>query len=83
MSEEDKKFLAIVKEDLYVVDKGNLVMPLLFQKSNLYMPDNRMAIYTRSKRTLDRLCLLLEKLKDCIKAMENLFLTQSLNQSRG
>ena len=54
LSQEDKKFLSMMNDNIHIVD-GKLSMPLPFKEENPNMPNNRSAVYHRTKTSLDRI----------------------------
>jgi hypothetical protein len=54
-SKEDQKFLEIVNNGIHITSESSISMPLPFKKENPQMPDNKIAVYHRTKNTLTRL----------------------------
>ena len=67
LSQNDKKFLDIASSGLTVTPSGNIEIPLPLKSSNI--PDNKAAVYMRTKATLTRLKSQPEKLHACIESM--------------
>ena len=69
-SKEDQKFLEIVSNGIKVTPESNISMPLPFKKENPIMPDNKIAVYQRTKNTLTRLRNDKSKLEQSLKTMQ-------------
>ncbi|KAG1697676.1 hypothetical protein GQR58_005904 [Nymphon striatum] len=70
LSVEDKKFLSIMEGHIEVDKHGTLKMPLPFREEDPHMPDNRAAVYYRTKVALERLSLKSDKLVQCVTSMQ-------------
>jgi hypothetical protein len=70
LSQDDAQFLRIVFQGIKVNDEGRITMPLPFKDDDPRPPDNRNAVYQRSKNTLLRLKRDEEKLTACLSSME-------------
>ena len=70
-SQDDLKFDAIMLERTHIAKSRHITMPLPFRNSNQLMPDNRKAVFMRTKNTLNRLMLDKVKLNKCCQVMES------------
>ena len=68
-SKEDTEFHDIMENNVTTNSEGNFVLPLPF-KRNAVLPDNKIAVYTRSKNTLNRILRDSDKADKCAKVME-------------
>ena len=66
LSQEDQLFVDIISTGITTNNDGRLEMPLPI-KPNLNMPNNRNAVYHRTKNTLDKLKRDDDKLQKCLK----------------
>ena len=71
LSKNDQKFVDIVQQGTYINDQGNITMPLPFKNKDILLPDNRVAVYYRTKNTLTRLKCDEKKLNKCVEIMGN------------
>ena len=55
LSRNDQKFVEIVLQGTYINKEGNITMPLPFKEEEIVLPNNRAAVYHRTKNTLNRL----------------------------
>ncbi|KAG1695324.1 hypothetical protein GQR58_006635 [Nymphon striatum] len=70
LSKDDQRFMSIMNAGVHLNKKGNLVMPLPFVDENVLLPNNRNAVFHRTKNTLDRLKRDTAKLHQCIESMQ-------------
>ena len=68
MSQENTKFMDVVTNSVTVNEKGNIQMAIPL-RSDAQLPDNRLAVYHRTKNTLMRLKRNAVQLQSCIKVM--------------
>ena len=68
LSRNDRKFVEIVTNGISINSEGHLEIPLPF-KDNINLPFNKIAVYQRTKNTLERLKRDSTKLKLCNEIM--------------
>ena len=66
---EEKKFINIM-ENSVKVENSHIVLPLPFKENKPIMPDNKSAVYHRTKVALSRLCKDQAKLQQCLKSID-------------
>ena len=71
LSRDEQRFLDIVKQGVHIGDEGSITMPLPFKKDNVFIPENRIPVYNRTKNALDLLKKQPEKLSECIERMKD------------
>ena len=69
LSADDRAFLDIVEAGISKTTSGHLQVPLPF-RDDRPLPSNKMAVYQRTKNTLNRLKRDPEKIDQCISSME-------------
>ena len=53
-SKEDERFLSILQNGIHINEKGNITMPLPFKKDEPSLSNNKIAVFHRTKNTLNR-----------------------------
>ena len=69
-SQDDIKFDNIMDSRTNITDKNYIVVPLPFKNEDVMFPDNRKAVYVRTKNTLQRLSKDSDKLEQCCSTMQ-------------
>ena len=69
LSKDDEKFVAIVNDTSHVNDSGNITINLPFKQDDVKMPNNKHAVYNRTRNTLSKLKNEPGKLNFCIESM--------------
>ncbi|XP_018018481.1 uncharacterized protein LOC108675002 [Hyalella azteca] len=67
LSRDDRTFLSLMAENVRTTPEGHIELPLPIRDQNL--PDNKIAVFHRSKNTLNKLKSQDSKLKSCLEAM--------------
>ena len=68
-SRDDARFDAILRHGTYVDAEGNITMPLPFRFPEQLMPDNKRAVYARTKNSLIRTARDPDQLSKCTDTM--------------
>ena len=69
ISRDDESFLDILSEGTQVNEKGNLQIPLPFKKES-WLPDNKVAVYQRTRNSLSRIRRDPSKVDKCVQTMQ-------------
>lgn len=70
LSQEDKRFIDQVEKSITVNNDGNIVISLPFRQPGKIMPNNRQAVYCRTRNTLNRMKAQTLILNHCLDSME-------------
>lgn len=70
LSQEDLQFLKIMNKEIHVNERGYLTMPLPFKNNNVILPNNKSAVYCRTRSSLERLKRDKPTLDACVEIME-------------
>ena len=69
-SVEERRFLEIMNDKVYVNEENHITLPLPFRESEPFLPNNQEAVYCRTKNTLLRLKKDKFKLDSCLASMK-------------
>ena len=55
LSQNEQQFINIVNDNISIGKDGHIIMPLPFKSNDIFMPDNRAAVFHRTNNTLQRM----------------------------
>ena len=79
ISVNDSEFLNILSSNVTTTKEGNIQVPLPLKNAD-HLPDNRLAIFNRTQKTLTRLKSKPDMLQDCLNSMQKSIKAQHIEQ---